>query len=135
MSHLGVPNSSPPSSPSPNSVRIKSEPNSPPHLHHHTSSATSGTAPNTVVSHSISHLSLPHAHTSIPSHHLSVTGKNFFQLKKCKYYFIIFFFFLIVKPERFILGGQLPSNQSLVDSRHDFEGGPPPKRLRDTWPT
>ncbi|KAL5243753.1 hypothetical protein ACI65C_011163 [Semiaphis heraclei] len=105
MSHLGVPNSSPPSSPSPNSVRIKSEPNSPPHLHHHTSSATSGTAPNTVVSHSISHLSLPHAHTSIPSHHLSVTG------------------------------GQLPSNQSLVDSRHDFEGGPPPKRLRDTWPT
>jgi len=135
MSHLGVPNSSPPSSPSPNSVRIKSEPNSPPHLHHHTSSATSGTAPNTVVSHSISHLSLPHAHTSIPSHHLSVTGKNFFPLTKFNCYFIIFFLFDCIKPERFILGGQLPSNQSLVDSRHNFEGGPPPKRLRDTWPT
>lgn len=75
MSHLGVPNSPPPSSPSPNPVRIKSEPNSPPHLHHHTSSATSGTVSNTVVSHSISHLSLPHTHTSISSHHLSATGK------------------------------------------------------------
>ncbi|XP_050440366.1 myocyte-specific enhancer factor 2-like isoform X2 [Adelges cooleyi] len=111
MSHLGVPNSPPPSSQSPNSVRIKSEPNSPPHLHHHTSVAPSSGAPNTVVSHSISHLSLPHAHSSIPSHHLTVT-------------------------ERFILGGQLSGgNQSLVDSRHDFDGGPPPKRLRDTWPT
>ncbi|XP_050522797.1 myocyte-specific enhancer factor 2-like isoform X2 [Daktulosphaira vitifoliae] len=105
MSHLGVPNSPPPSQ-SPNSVRIKSEPNSPPHLHHHTSAPSSTAAPNTVVSHSISHLSLPHAHSSIPSHHLSVAG------------------------------GQIPGgNQGLVDSRHEFDGGPPPKRLRDTWPT
>lgn len=130
MSHLGVPNTSPPSSPSPNSVRIKSEPNSPPHLNHHTSSANSGTAPNT-VSHSISHLSLPHApHTT---NHFSATGKtinNQYLLNENSCHFFYF-----IKLERFILGGQLPNNQSLVDSRHDFEGGPPPKRSRDTWPT
>lgn len=49
--------------------------------------------------------------------------------------FIIYLSSYCIKLERFILGGQLPGSQSLVDPRHDFEGGPPPKRLRDTWPT